>query len=138
MPHGLPGGSPKLILRVDIAPGCESDSAMWHRMYSSIKQWLMPNIVFQGDNAFHNSRRIIVPYTNPQINASLHPEEKRKFNSNHSNTRMTSEHGIKYLKYWGIVRGRGDIRLFENELIYTKSVLVCHLECATFGCTISR
>ena len=28
---------------------------------------------------------------------------------------MCSEHGIRFLKKWGIIRGRTDIRLFEDE-----------------------
>jgi len=28
---------------------------------------------------------------------------------------MTSEHGVNRMKDWGDVRGRSDIRLFENE-----------------------
>jgi hypothetical protein len=47
---------------------------------------------------------------------------KAAFNYSHSSDRMTSEHGVMYMKQWGIFRGRADIRLFENDENYMNSM----------------
>ena len=73
-----------------------------------------------GDHAFHNSYRVIPPYSQSQIQVGDHLL-LGNFNHSHSSDRMCSEHGIRFLKKWGIIRGRTDIRLFEDEEIFRQS-----------------
>jgi hypothetical protein len=48
--------------------------------------------------------------------------EMEKFNHSHSSDRMCSEHGNRSLKIWGVIRGRSDCRLFEDESLFTLTV----------------
>ena len=41
-----------------------------------------------------------------------------QFNQEHSSDRMTVDHGVRAMKKWGAIRGRADIRLFENNEIF--------------------
>ncbi len=60
--------------------------------------------------------KVIITYTIHNHNVYPHLQAQfLSFNSNHSPERMTSEHGVNHMKDWGDVRGRSDIRLFENE-----------------------
>jgi hypothetical protein len=74
-----------------------------------------------GDHAFHTCRRMICPYSANNV-LSGRAQIKTAFNHSLSADRMTSEHGVMYMKQWGIFRGRGDIRLFENEENYINSM----------------
>lgn len=114
---------PKYILWIAIGPGSVSDNALGqqaiHEMHGS---GLHPQATGLGDHAFHGLEGVIPPYT--KLNMSTNAARNMPtFNVSHSGDRMCSEHGIRLLKLWGAIRGRTDCRLFENESLFTASVL---------------
>jgi hypothetical protein len=44
------------------------------------------------------------------------------FNKSHSSDRMCSEHGMRLMKEWGILRGRSDCRLIESDDLFRVTV----------------
>ncbi len=77
--------------------------------------------------AFHGQRGVICPYTTHEMLMASNTEKiiYQNFNHYHSGERMCSEHGALYMKSWGVVRGRNDITLFDNQELYYTSVKVC-------------
>jgi hypothetical protein len=116
--------SNKLILKVFIGVGSASDKTMWSVGKQELKEFLSDELGVHGDNAFITSYSVIVPYHSRDILYSNDADEKASFNSLHSQKRVCSEHGIKLMKYWAIIRGRSDFRLFEDEVLYERSVFV--------------
>jgi hypothetical protein len=78
---------------------------------------MVPQAGGLGDAAFHASMHCISPYTANEIRevSNALAEKRLKFNKSHSSDRMVSEHGMRYLKRWGAVRGRDDARLFKTD-----------------------
>ena len=125
--HGLTHLYPKLILAVTIGCGSAPDTGLYTAMLNEIDTETAPlnkGAVFLGDNAFHRAKKMVVPYNATQITMSGEAHHCNLFNHQHSTERMTSEHAVKFMKYWGAVRGRDDIRLFEKEETYQQTVFV--------------
>jgi hypothetical protein len=114
---------PKVILKVDVTAGRASDAATFGKLYQQIRNDLHGDVSLLGDHAFQGHDKCITPYTVNHIHQfPNHVSEMNTYNTDHSSERMPSEHGVHILKSWGIVRGRDDIRLFENELEFEKTV----------------
>jgi hypothetical protein len=122
--HGLTDKYPKLLLNVQIGCGSASDTSVYLLMYDEIKNKLLQGAAFLGDNAFHRTALVLPPYNALQTVASHNAIHCNLFNNRHSHERMTSEHGVKFMKYWGVVRGRSDVRLFEKESLFYDAVFV--------------
>ena len=122
--HGI-GKRPKFILWVEFGCGGNHDSPLLVQAQTKIIQYLVKGAFGLGDHAFHGCYFVIVPVSQLQIAAAPIATDKvnlLNFNGSHSSDRMCSEHGVKYLKLWGVVRGRGEMRLYENEvLVFTVS-----------------
>ena len=118
-------GSPKFVLHVGLTPGSVSDNAIYTSEFERIKLKLIAEACVLGDHAFHKCLCIIVPYTNHQIAFVSTRFDRSNFNHIHSSDRMTSEHGVNIMKQFGVVRGRDDYRMFEDENLYVQSVKVC-------------
>lgn len=122
MSHGLQG-EPKYLLWVESGCGAAADSGVLASIAGTLDALLIPEAAFLGDHAFHSANRCIAPYTTSQVNAA--PGANRAaFNTNHSSDRMTSEHGVRALKIWGVVRGRDDSFLFLNDENYKRALKV--------------
>ncbi len=111
--HGLEG-EPKFLLWVDYSCGSASDSAVYGKFCAAFREQLVPGAVLLGDHAFHGAINVIAPYTTAQVNTAI-GANRAGFNKNHSSDRMTSEHGVRSLKLWGIAREREDSFLFQND-----------------------
>ncbi len=131
--HGL-GDCKKLILRTSVGPGSASDANMFIFMNDEMKeQGLHKNASFLGDNAFHQSNSVIVPCHQLQINCHADKQSCYSFNHTMSSSRVTAEHGIGYLKSWGMIRGRSDIKLIDKSSVFkevVKSIQGIHNYCA--------
>ena len=70
---------------------------------------------------------MIIPYSADELSKAgpIDAPILQQFNHVHSGDRMCSEHGVGFLKNWGIVRGRNDIILFEDQDLFYSSVKVC-------------
>jgi hypothetical protein len=108
----------KYILKVKSAVGSCFDGTLYSSMIQLVISQLILGVFFLCDHAFHRQLLALCPYTTAEINASIiDAPELSRFNHNHSSSRMCSEHGMRYLKSWGIIRGRSDHWLFStNEL----------------------
>jgi hypothetical protein len=122
--HELSDKYPKLLLNIQIGCGSASDTSVYMLMYDEIKDKLLQSAALLGDNAFHRTPLILPPYNAMQTAASGTALHCNMFNNRHSKERMTSEHGVKFMKYWGCVRGRNDIRLFEKPETFEQVVFV--------------
>lgn len=98
--------------------GCArpSDGAVYVVIVPPLKKLLIPQAGLLGDAAFHAAPLVISPYTALETQGqTAEAVRRRTFNHVHSSDRMVSEHGMRYLKMWGAVRGRDDCRLFKND-----------------------
>lgn len=111
--HGLEG-EPKYLLWVAHANGSSSDGAVYSTFAADLRNKLCPGAVLLGDHAFHGAQGVIAPFTAAQVVSAL-GADRATFNKNHSSDRMTSEHGVRALKLWGIARGREDSSIFQND-----------------------
>jgi hypothetical protein len=118
--HGF-DGEPKFLLWVSTACGSASDAAVYSTIVPELSTRLIREAALLGDNAFHGAIGVIAPYTTAQINASA-GANLSAFNHNHSSDRMTSEHGVRSFKLWGVGRGREDSRLFQNEEYFVYAI----------------
>ena len=100
------------------------DNPILVQAQSHMHQKLSPKAITCGDHAFHGCFGVVVPYSHSHIEAG-DGASKRNFNYNHSSDRMCSEHGVMFMKLWGVVRGRSDVRLYENDEIYYAAVRSC-------------
>ena len=114
--HGLEN-SPKFILWLDYGCGSASDPSVYGDFAHTLLEKLIAEAALLGDHAFHSQRGVIAPYTLAQIRAHI-GNDLAAFNHDHSSDRMTSEHGVRFMKMWGVVRGRDDSQLFQNEHYY--------------------
>jgi hypothetical protein len=136
MSHGL-NNEPKFLLWVQSGAGSASDAALYSKFAPHLKEILFKGIALLGDHAFHGALNVIAPYTTAQIRASI-GTGKAGFNRNHSSDRMTSEHGVRALKLWGVARGREDSQLFQNQAYFDlalKAVWALHNYKAS-GCPV--
>jgi hypothetical protein len=85
---------------------------------------LLKKAIGLGDHAFHGCFRVIVPYSQLQM-IGADSVSMPTFNHSHSSDRMCSEHGVMFMKLWGVIRGRSEMRFFENEDMYYDAVHVC-------------
>mmetsp|Transcript_20924 Transcript_20924/g.35025 ORF Transcript_20924/g.35025 Transcript_20924/m.35025 type:complete len:419 (+) Transcript_20924:44-1300(+) len=112
--HGLDGRG-KYILSLGYGVGSASDKSVYMGMIDHLEASLVEGAALLGDHAFHACKHVIVPYTVGQV-ANGNNVALSEFNHCHSSDRMTSEHGMRYLKIWGILRGREDHRLFVDRV----------------------
>ena len=79
-----------------------------------------------GDQAFSSQKRIITHYSSHQLERSVGSwfAIRQRFNRAHSGDRICSEHGIGMLKEWGIIRGRSDVKLFDDSNVFARAVKV--------------
>lgn len=139
--HGI-NGRPKFIFYVKYGPGSCHDNPLLVGALAEMKSKLSKLAFGLGDHAFHGCFGVVVPYTHFDMrgpNAALFGA----FNHSHSSDRMTSEHGVMFMKLWGVVRGRSDQRLYEKEDLYYSAIDVCWalhnykaLDGPLFTCTI--
>jgi hypothetical protein len=109
----------KYILYVKHSVGSCFDGTLCSSIIAIILLLILAGLFFLGDHAFHRQLAILCPYTTPEINASiLDSPVLSQFNHNHSSSRMCSEHGMRYLKSWGIIRGRSDHWLYDTDEEY--------------------
>lgn len=114
--HGLENSS-KFILWLGFGCGKASDATVYGSFSHTLLAKLIAGAALLGDHAFHAQLGVIAPYTTAQIRAHI-GNNLAAFNHDHSSDRMTSEHGVRYMKMWGVVRGRDDSQLFQNEQYY--------------------
>jgi hypothetical protein len=119
--HSIDARKNKFVIAMEIAPAAPADGTLYVTVIAKLESRLIPGACFVGDHAFHTCRRMICPYSANNV-LSGRAQIKTAFNHSLSADRMTSEHGVMYMKQWGIFRGRGDIRLFENEENYINSM----------------
>jgi hypothetical protein len=114
--HGI-RTPPKYILALTSGCARSSDSSVYNVMVPKFNTQMVPQAGGLGDAAFHASMHCISPYTANEIRevSNALAEKRLKFNKSHSSDRMVSEHGMRYLKRWGAVRGRDDARLFKTD-----------------------
>jgi hypothetical protein len=121
--HGI-NERPKFILWIQVGPGSNHDNPLLVTALQEIKSKIIPQAFGLGDHAFHGCFGVVVPYHHLQM-LGTNAVRMSNFNHTHSSDRMTSEHGVMYMKLWGAVRGRNDFRLFEKEDLYYAAVEVC-------------
>jgi hypothetical protein len=117
MSHGLEG-SPKYILKLVYGCARPSDASVYNIMVPELIEDVIPQAAGLGDAAFHAAKLIIAPYTSLETGPQQSREKQKNrkaFNHDHSSDRMVSEHGMRYIKLWGAVRGRDDTNLFNND-----------------------
>ena len=114
----------KFILEIQVSNASSSDGGLQMQAIDRIENFLLEDVGILGDHAFHNSRRVIVPYSKQDIETGS-SQAMQRFNHSHSSDRMTSEHGIRFFKKWGVIRGRNDFVLFDNEDSFQTIVNVC-------------
>jgi hypothetical protein len=121
--HGI-DGRPKFIMWVEIGSASAHDNALLVSAQSKVQHQLIPKAFTLGDHAFHGCYGVVVPYSIVQmIGANKVP--RQSFNHSHSSDRMTSEHGVMFMKLWGVVRGNSVYRYYEREDMYEQAVRVC-------------
>ena len=109
---------------VEVGPGSTHDNPLLVTASTKLVGLILPQAFALGDHAFHGCFGIVVPYTHLQmLGANAIP--RGKFNHSHSWDRMTSEHGVMFMKLWGVIQGRSDIRFYENEELFFAAVDVC-------------
>mmetsp|Transcript_4122 Transcript_4122/g.6752 ORF Transcript_4122/g.6752 Transcript_4122/m.6752 type:complete len:424 (+) Transcript_4122:70-1341(+) len=113
MSHGQDGEG-KFILGMANGPGSASDKSIYLKMLDELVAKLVRGAALLGDHAFHSCKLVIVPYTTSQLLAG-DQLVLGGFNHVHSSDRMTSEHCMRYLKSWGMARGRDDEFLFIDR-----------------------
>lgn len=110
-------GNKKIILQVLVGPAPTSDAVMWDKCVGGLLPYLIDGVVFVGDNAFQDSQLVIAPYAAWHL-LNFTTEDRAaagSFNNHHSGRRIDSENCIGELKEWAIVRGRDDVKLFDNQ-----------------------
>lgn len=121
--HGL-CNFPKLILAVEMGSGAASDASVFELLHDRLLPHLDQHAALLGDNAYHRCKRCIVPYNAIDMVNYADNMDCRHFNHTLSSDRMASEHGVGYMKYWGVIRGRDDIVLFEKDELFKEAVYV--------------
>jgi hypothetical protein len=122
--HGI-RSKKKFIMWLGVGPGGAHDNPLLVGAQRLLKRKLLRKARNGlGDHAFHGCHGVIVPYTNMQM-LGANAVGMGHFNHSHSSDRMTSEHGVMYMKLWGVIRGRCDVRLYEDETLYYAAVDVC-------------
>ena len=119
--HSIDSRKEKFILGLQHAPGGASDGSMAIEIMNEARAHFLPGVCALGDHAFHTCQGIICGYSATDLKCG-NVYTKTAFNSSLSSDRMTSEHGVMYLKQWGIFRGRDDITLFEDETNFLNSL----------------
>ncbi len=119
--HGI--NIPQLILGTQVGCGAASDANLHIQLMNNIKG-LHPQASFHGDHAFHSSFHVITPYLSTEMVGRIEVL-CRIFNTTHSGSRISSEHGIDILKAFAMIRGRSDIRLVERHGDFEDIVKVC-------------
>jgi DDE superfamily endonuclease len=113
----------KYILKVKSSVGSTFDGTLYAAMIPDIMEDLIPGIFFLGDHAFHRQLLALCPYTATECAASImEGPGMNRYNQNHSSSRMCSEHGMRYLKSWGIIRGRSDHWLFSTSEMFESAL----------------
>ena len=111
--HGI-DGRPKFIIWTVVGCASNHDNPLAVTAVASLKSMMIRKAFSLGDHAFHGCFGIVVLYHHLQmIGASAIP--MATFNHSHSSDRMTSEHGVVYMKLWGVTRGRSEMRFYEKE-----------------------
>jgi hypothetical protein len=109
----------KYLLKVKSSVGSCFDGTLYASMIDQIADEMIPGSFFLGDHAFHGQRLALCPYSTADIAAAvLDGNRMSTFNHNHSSSRMCSEHGMRYLKSWGVIRGRSDQWLFSTNNVW--------------------
>ncbi len=125
--HAL-GQYQQLILNVSVHVGSTSDTAAYSfAQMPEFRNFLPPGVFLHGDSAYFSDLFVMPPYASTTIE-NAEPSKQtsmRAFNHVHSQDRCCAEHGIAFLKQWGIVRGRSDIQLFTKGEFYRTCVNVC-------------
>jgi hypothetical protein len=112
----------KYILDINVG-NASSDGSIFAVMAERLhnQKLLSMYAFFLADHAFQSSWRSLCPYTSTELDIGDF-NELSKFNKSHSSDRMASEHGNRYLKMWGLIRGRTDNRLFHDEAYFIEAV----------------
>lgn len=126
--HAL-GPFSQLILSVTKHLANTSDSAAFSFNQSEklIKYLCHGGIFLLGDSAYLDDIFVVPPYPTPTINGANEATQTymRRFNVTHSKYRVCAEHGIGSLKRWGVIRGRSDEMLFEDQDLFEEALQVC-------------
>lgn len=125
--HSL-GPYRQLILSVTTHTANTSDTAAYSfGQMPFFRDYLPLGCVILGDSAYLDDFFVLPPFaTNTIAASSIHDQTSmRSFNHLHSQYRCCSEHGICFLKEWGVIRGRADVDLFHNLDTFNSVVNVC-------------
>ena len=116
--HFIGPSGKKYILKVRASVGSTFDGTLYASMIPELIAEMLEGTFFLGDHAFHRQLLALCPYTATKLAAAiLDAPEMTRYNHTHSSSRMCSEHGMRYLKSWGIIRGRSDHWMFSiNEM----------------------
>ena len=111
----------KFILYLEVCAANVADATGYEAARHTLTELLIKGAFLLGDHAFHRCMHILCPYTDTEIRVGV-SQIMNQYNTVMSSDRMCSEHAMMYLKVWGIIRGRDDIRLFEDEQLYLDTV----------------
>lgn len=75
--------------------------------------WLVQFML--GDHAFHDCARVVTPYSTSEKSLGDAPTMEDYNSRAHSASRMCAEHGVGFMKKWGVIRGRTDMKLFQAK-----------------------
>jgi hypothetical protein len=118
----------KYILKVSSTMGHNFDGTFYSSMIDNMiaNDELIPGVYFLTDHAMHTCKLALCPYTTLEQESSIiEAEEMASFNYDHSSDRMCSEHGMRYLKSWGIIRGCSEHWLFATNTVWENTLNCC-------------
>lgn len=108
---------------VGYGSGSAADGAVYSTFAARLHNQLVDGSVLLGDHAFHGALGVVAPYTTSQVITGV-GLNRAGWNKNHSSDRMTSEHGVRAIKLWGVARGREDSFMFQNEQNFEKALRI--------------
>jgi hypothetical protein len=122
--HGFDDPKKKHIIYMNYGKARASDTGLYDVAAKDLYNVFMPNAVIEGDHAFHGCWRMICPYTSTQLSVGDR-HDLEHFNHTLSRDRIVSEHGVRFSKEWGLLRGRTDFCLFRSNANFELAMEVC-------------
>jgi hypothetical protein len=122
--HGFDDHNKKYIMYMNYGKATASDTGMYDAAASDLFEVFEPNALVEGDHAFHGCWRMMCPYTQLQANVEGR-KDCEHFNHTLSQDRIVSEHGVRFAKEWGVLRGRTDYSLFLTNEHFELAMEVC-------------
>ncbi len=118
----------QLLLNVSVHPANVSDTAAYSfGQMPEFRKYIPLGCCLLGDMAYLDDFFVLPPYPTQSINIAKSDDRvfMASYNHEHSSYRSCAEHGIAFLKQWGIVRGRSDLDQFSSDDWYKCCLQIC-------------